>query len=278
MKVSDAAKLYLEYHRSHSKVNSLRAYELILSKFCEDFGNESMEDLRTDRVLSFLNRVTEGNKKQTKQTRYSQLLAFFNFIKNNFDDALKNPFDTPMMKKLFKAKVTFHWDVIEKETIDEVIFRTSKPRNRLILELMARGGMRISEVLKLTPSDINDRRLTLRDPKSGRDLEFIFIPNRIADRLKNYIREKGIQPHERIFPICYEAAREMVAKAGNVVGIHLRPHDLRRHAATYASRSGVPIEIVSKVILRHSNLSTTERYLGKITDVEAMKWIDTLYA
>jgi integrase/recombinase XerD len=151
MKVSDAAKLYLEYHRSHSEENSLRAYELILSKFCEEFEDESMEDLRTDRVLSFLNRVTEGNKKQTKQTRYSQLLAFFNFIKNNLDDALTNPFDTPMMKKLFKAKVTFHWDVIEKETIDEVIFRTSKPRNRLILELMARGGMRISEMLKISP-------------------------------------------------------------------------------------------------------------------------------
>jgi hypothetical protein len=44
----------------------------------------------------------------------------------------------------------------------------------------------------------------------------------------------------------------MVAKAGSVVGIHLRPHDLRRHAASYASRSGVPIEIVSKVILRHA--------------------------
>jgi hypothetical protein len=27
-------------------------------------------------------------------------------------------------------------------------------------------------------------------------------------------------------------------------------------AATYASRCGVPIEIVSKIILRHSNLST----------------------
>jgi integrase/recombinase XerD len=108
--------------------------------------------------------------------------------------------------------------------------------------------------------------------------EFIFIPQRIADRLKDYIREKDIQSHQRIFPICYEAGREMVAKAGDVVGIHLRRHDLRRHAATYASRSGVPIEIVSKVKLRHSNLSTTERYLGKISDVEAMKWIDTLYA
>jgi integrase len=57
------------------------------------------------------------------------------------------------------------------------------------------------------------------------------------------------------------------------VPVELRPHDLRRHAATYASRSGTPIEIVSKVILRHSNLSTTQRYLGKVSDVEALLWI-----
>jgi integrase len=61
----------------------------------------------------------------------------------------------------------------------------------------------------------------------------------------------------------------MVLKAGKLVGIHLRPHDLRRHSATYAYRSGVPIEIVSKLILRHANLSTTQRYLGTINDVEA---------
>ena len=66
-------------------------------------------------------------------------------------------------------------------------------------------------------------------------------------------------------------------KAGELVGIHLRPHDLRRHAATYASRSGVPIEIISKIILRHSNLSTTQLYLGKVSDVEAMRWIDNLH-
>ena len=277
MQVSEAAKLWLEYHKSHSKENSIRAYRLVLTQLCEEFGAENLEDITTERALSFLNRITEGRKRQTRKTRYSHLLAFFNFIKNNIDPDFRNPCDTPMLKKLFRARPSYHWNIIEKETVDEIIFRTSNQRNRLILELMARGGMRISEVLQLTPSDINERRLTLRDPKSGREQEFIFIPQRLADRLKDYVRENGIQPHQRIFPICYEAAREMVAKAGSVVGIHLRPHDLRRHAATYASRSGVPIEIVSKVILRHSNLSTTERYLGKISDVEAMKWIDNLY-
>jgi integrase/recombinase XerD len=53
--------------------------------------------------------------------------------------------------------------------VDELILRTTNQRNRLMLELMAQGGIRISEVLKLTPSDIIDQKLILRDPKSGKE-------------------------------------------------------------------------------------------------------------
>ena len=105
----------------------------------------------------------------------------------------------------------------------------------------------------------------------------VFIPQKVADRLKEYIKGKGIEPDQRIFPITYNAARVMVNKAGKSVGIHLRPHDLRRFCATYASRAGTLIEIVSIIILRHSHLSTTQRYLGKISDIEALKWIENLY-
>jgi integrase len=143
---------------------------------------------------------------------------------------------------------------------------------------MARGGMRVGEVLKLTPRDVQDRKLIIHDPKSGKEQEIIFIPQKVADRLREYIRAAKIKSHERIFPICYETARAIVRKSGELVDIHLRPHDLRRYAATYASRCGVPLEIVSKVILRHSNLATTQMYLGKISDTEAMKWIENLYA
>ena len=78
-----------------------------------------------------------------------------------------NPCDTPMIRKLYRERVVSRWEIIEKETVDEIIFRTVKVRNRLILELMARGRMRISEVLKLRLNDIQDRKLILREPKSG---------------------------------------------------------------------------------------------------------------
>ena len=98
MQVSEAAKLWLEYHKSQSKENSIRAYKMVLTKLCEEFGVENLEDITTERALSFLNRITEGRKRQTRKTRYSHLLAFFNFIKNNIDPDFRNPCDTPMLK------------------------------------------------------------------------------------------------------------------------------------------------------------------------------------
>lgn len=71
------------------------------------------------------------------------------------------------------------------------------------------------------------------------------------------------------FPISYVAAWSMVKKAGRLVDIELKPHDLRRHAAIYASWSDTPIDIVNRVILRHADLSTTQRYLGKVNDKQA---------
>ena len=112
-----------------------------------------------------------------------------------------------MIQKLFRENTTFKFDIIEKETVDEIIFRTTDVRNRLILELMARGGMRIGEVLKLKPKDIQGRKLVIGDPKSGKESEIVFIPRKIANRLNEYVREKGIKPAQRIFPITYAAAR-----------------------------------------------------------------------
>jgi integrase/recombinase XerD len=91
--------------------------------------------------------------------------------------------------------------------VDEIIFRTRSPRDRLMLELMARGGLRVGEVLKITPQDVEDRKITLNDPKSGRESEAALTPQKVAERLKDYIREKEIPSERGVFPITYTAAR-----------------------------------------------------------------------
>ena len=212
-----------------------------------------------------------------KKLRFSLLAAFFNYIKNSVDLDFQNPCDNPALRKLFRAGKLIQFKILEKDVVDEIIFRRPNPRNRLMLELMTRGCMRVGEVLKLTPKDIEDRKIIIRDPKSGKETEVAYLPQKIADRLKKYIGDNGINIEDRIFPITDAAARIIVKKAGELVDIRLRPHDLRRNSATYASRSGTPLEIVSKILLRHSNLSTNQRYLGKISDVEAIRWIDNLH-
>ena len=106
----------------------------------------------------------------------------------------------------------------------------------------------------------------------------MFIAKKVAGRLREYIRSKNMGLDERIFPIGYTGARQIVKKAGRKINIEISPHDLRRHAATYASLAGAPIESVSKVILRNANLSTTQRYLGKVSDDEASRWVDNIFS
>ena len=277
MKVADAITCCLQYHKINSRPNTLINYKFLLGKFGKVYSDKQIDSISTERIIAFLADLTEGRKQNTKRSRYTTLSAFFNLIINTLQPEIQNPCLSPAVKALFQKPKITHWIIFDKDTIDEAIFRTLNIRNRLILELMARGGMRISEVLGLKPTDIDGQKLLLHTPKSGREQEIVFIPNKLSGRLLNYVRDTVISFDQRIFPITYAGARKIVVEIGNMIGIRLRPHDLRRHAATYASRSGVPIEIISKVILRHANLSTTQRYLGKVSDQEAIRWIENLH-
>jgi integrase len=277
MKITKAIKFCLQYQKSNSKKNTVKNYEFVLGKFKTAFKGRELESIDTQEVISFLTDISGLKKQNTKRGRYMTLSAFFNLTINTFLPEFKNPCHSPMARNLFKKPKAYQWAIFDKDTIDEAIFRTVHVRNRLILELMARGGMRVGEVLGLKPQDIEDRKLILHEPKSGRDQEIVFIPQKLCNRLVNYVRDFRIEPSQKIFPITYAGARKMVVNVGERIGIKLRPHDLRRHAATYASRSGVPLEIISKVILRHSDLSTTQRYLGKISDIEAIRWVENIH-
>ncbi len=201
-----------------------------MARVDERFGQQDVRAVMPDEILTFLTEDTEGQRQSTKRFKYTILKSFFNFFINTSAEPFPNPCDTPILRTTFRIAKGRQKDILEKDLVDEVIFKTDNPRNRLMLELMARGGMRVGEVLKLRAKDVNERRLHLVSPKSGRQSEVVFIPQKVADRLKSYIQSKGFKPEDRIFPIQYTAARNVVKNAGRLIGVDLRPHDLRRHA------------------------------------------------
>jgi len=165
MKVSKAIEICLDYHRNYSKPNTIRAYESILTRFGLVFSDKDIEEISSEDILTFLNKITDGRKQQNKQTRYYHLAAFFNFIGTYIDERVQNPCANQLLKKLYKTTTPVRWDSFEKETIDEVVFRTTKPQNRLILESNTtpkKGGLMVtlkgSSIKTYSPQSRKDRR------------------------------------------------------------------------------------------------------------------------
>ncbi len=87
------------------------------------------------------------------------------------------------------------------------------------MELQARCGLRIGEVLKIKVSDISERKLLIREPKSGKEGEVAFMSEQVARRVDEYIRSKNLSADSRLFPISYSTARSMIIKLGSKLNL-----------------------------------------------------------
>jgi len=277
MTIEEAIELFKKHQKSAVRKSTLKSYGKFMERFQTRFSGYDIASVPTEDIGTFLEECTEDLSKSTRHLRYAQLKAFFNYVIETTGINIKNPCNAAPLFKAFKNVQHRPRKILDKETVDEIIFNSSSARDRLMLELQARCGLRIGEVLNLRASDISGRKLLIREPKSGRDAEVAFMPEHIAARLLEYVSIGKLSPDDKVFPICYTTARNLVAGLGRKLNVNISPHDLRRHSATYASRNGVPLEIISKVILRHQDLKTTQVYLGKVSDTEAIRWMDVLH-
>ncbi|MDH5202485.1 MAG: site-specific integrase [Nitrospirota bacterium] len=277
MTIQKAIEHFKNHQRTSLKKRTQDGYKNLLKRFKSEFSDRDVETVKAEELCRFLETYTEGLARATRRLRYAQLRALFNFIIDTFEINIKNPCCVPQLFKSFKNIQQRPRKILDKETVDEIIFNSKNTRDRLILELQARCGLRVGEVLNLKVSDVSQRKLMLQEPKSGREVEVAFMPEHIAVRLADYIASRNLSPNDRVFGICYTTARNLVTKLGQKLNVRISPHDLRRHSATYASRNGVPLEIISKVILRHQDLKTIQVYLGKVSDSEAIRWMDVLH-
>ncbi len=277
MVIQEALEMFRKHQVRTVKKSTLKSYGKFLDHFLEKFAAFEVISVTADQIGRFLEECTEGLSRATRHLRYAQIKAFFNYVIEVTGLNAKNPCNAAVLAKAYKNVPHRPRKILDKETVDEMIFNASSIRDRLILELQARCGLRIGEVLNLRVSDLSGRKIIIEDPKSGRDAEVAFMPEHIAARLAEYAAGKQLSSEDKVFPLCYTTVRNLVTGLGKKLNVKISPHDLRRHSATYASRNGVPLEIISKVILRHQDLKTTQIYLGKISDTEAIRWMDILH-
>ena len=151
---------------------------------------------------------------------------------------MKNPCDAPLLSKAFKTPKQVSRRILDREIVEELIYNTQTLRDRLILELQARCGLRIGEALKIRVSDVVDRKLVLNEPKSGKELEVAFMPEQIAKRLHDYIQQEDLTPGDRIFPICYSTARALIKNLGGRLNVVLTPHVGDNREGAKSNRDG----------------------------------------
>lgn len=51
MKLSKATKIWIDYHKTHSKKNTVRAYRAIIKRFIQEFGNGSVDQVTPEQIL-----------------------------------------------------------------------------------------------------------------------------------------------------------------------------------------------------------------------------------
>ena len=143
-----------------------------------------------------------------------------------------------------------------------------KPNIRIAtaLSLEANLGLRISDILQLRLSAIihdgNRYRLNIVEKKTKKKREFT-VPIEIYSYMQNYVLENGINPAAKLFDISERTVQNHLQLVCEYLGYeNISTHSFRKYFATSIyENNNYNIELV-RVLLQHSSVATTQRYIG----------------
>lgn len=142
-------------------------------------------------------------------------------------------------------------------------------RDRALITLMVRLGLRVGEVTAMQLGDIDWRRGEVMIRSKGGWRDPLPLPVDVGDSLASYLARRGPTPEFRaVFlrvraprgPMAMTDIRAVVRRACKRVGIaDTSTHRLRHGAATAMLRNGAPLHEIGQV-LRHRDIETTAVY------------------
>lgn len=131
------------------------------------------------------------------------------------------------------------------------------------VRLLATTGVRVSEALGLKPEDIERGYISIVSKGGRRRLVAI------TENMYLYLDALRSESSDKLFNWNRQQARNIVEKAGKLIGVKLHPHLLRHsYASVMLNEKSAPLKFVQEQ-LGHSNVTTTMRYVHVLPEQKA---------
>ncbi|MDR2406141.1 MAG: tyrosine recombinase XerD [Deltaproteobacteria bacterium] len=273
-----AMDLYLGHLRVERglSANTVDSYSFDLKdliSFLRKLEIHSPEDTKRGHLMEYLMDMMEKSlSPRTRARRLSALKGFFLFLEgeNMIPGSPASGLETPRLPGTV-AKALSREDTLK-------LISSPPPtgaiglRNRAMFELMYAGGLRVSEILDLSLGQLSLDEGYLRVRGKGSKERLVPIGDAAIHYVRLYLKEArsellGGASSTQVFlntrgkRMSRQYFWRLISREAALLGIpKTSPHALRHSFATHLVENGADLRAV-QLMLGHSDLSTTEKYL-----------------
>lgn len=263
-------------------INTLQAYQrdiLQCINFLESRGRTSFDQVTAQDIKEFLHhlRLTLKISARTVSRKLSSLKSFSKFLQYHYNHA--DFTYNVSFPKLEKSLPTFLTEdqILNLFNVAQTDETPTGKRNSTMIALMYVCGVRVSELVELTSSNINFTDGLLHVSGKGGKQRIVPLPNSMVEMLQVYLL--NVQPYlfrnmtiisDILFPILYAdkvkpmtrqgfwgILKQVVTKAG--LPDSISPHVLRHSIATHLLKKGANLRLL-QMALGHEQLQTVQVY------------------
>ena len=249
MYFSDFVEIYTTDRKPRVKYNTwLTKQHIIDTKIMPYFEKKKLSEIRTSDILGWQNEILKLTRKdgtpysQTYlKTIHNQLSAILNHAVNMYGLRVNVARKAGNMGKEQSKEMLF-WTQDEYLSFIDTV--ADKEESYIAFEILYWCGIRLGELLALTPSDFDFETHTLSinksfqrikrsdvitDPKTPKSNRRIIMPEFLSVEVEDYIKRLyGITKHDRILPLSKSFLHHEMDRGVTLSGVkRIRIHDLR---------------------------------------------------
>jgi integrase/recombinase XerD len=267
-------KFYVEQYLRHKyrrncKANTLRQAASSLEQFLTFFanrGNTMLEQLSREDIEAFVEVLQDrGLKPTTVNTRLRNVYAFVRYLIIEY-----KVFSWELMERKIKLKLPERLPrAIDPQHLDQLLAAIDSCRDRALILLLLRTGMRIGELRKCHLEDIDlcEQKILIYQSDKTSVGRTVYYSEDAQQALLAWLRLRD--PHKQYLfyghkekPLSYEAARCVFKKCLQKAGLQYSGyslHCLRHTFATDLLNATMPLECLRE-LLGHCSMEITRRY------------------